>query len=171
MPAAKAQALVQGLMIFHADPHADGETLERLSLWALTQYSPIVAMDPPDGIVMDTEGADHLQRGEERMLKVKLPITCAVRWLVPRLARFLGLHPEISVQITTSHERVDFRREDIDVAIHYGQRADKGLASQTLFNEVLVPICSPKLLRKPPALRSPRDLAHHVLLHSIRRTV
>ncbi|WP_454858409.1 Y-family DNA polymerase [Rhizobium binxianense] len=68
MPAAKAQALVQGLMIFDADPHADGETLERLSLWALTQYSPVVAIDPPDGIVMDTEGADHLQGGEERML-------------------------------------------------------------------------------------------------------
>ncbi len=49
MPAATAQALVQGLMIFDADPHADGETLERLSLWALLQYSPVVAMDPSDG--------------------------------------------------------------------------------------------------------------------------
>src|SRR5690606_17167361 len=35
---------------------------------ALSQYSPVVAMDPPDGIVMDTEGADHLQGGEELML-------------------------------------------------------------------------------------------------------
>lgn len=51
-----------------ADPVADLVTLERLTLWALSQYSPVVAMDPPDGIVMDTEGADHLQGGEELML-------------------------------------------------------------------------------------------------------
>jgi len=58
MPAAKAQALVQGLTMIDADPVADLATLERLTLWALSQYSPVVAMDPPDGIVMDTEGAD-----------------------------------------------------------------------------------------------------------------
>ncbi|MBX5088260.1 Y-family DNA polymerase [Rhizobium lentis] len=68
MPTAKAQALVQGLMMVDADPAADLAVLERLTLWALSQYSPVVAMDPPDGIVMDTEGADHLQGGEDLML-------------------------------------------------------------------------------------------------------
>lgn len=51
-----------------ADPAADLAALERVTLWALSQYSPVVAADPPDGIVMDTEGADHLQGGEELML-------------------------------------------------------------------------------------------------------
>lgn len=51
-----------------ADPAADLAALERLTLWTLSQYSPVVAMDPPDGIVMDTEGADHLQGGEALML-------------------------------------------------------------------------------------------------------
>ncbi|TAU13397.1 DNA polymerase Y family protein [Rhizobium ruizarguesonis] len=68
MAAAKAQALVQGLHMVDADPAADLVALERLTLWALSQYSPIVAIDPPDGIVLDTEGADHLQGGEELML-------------------------------------------------------------------------------------------------------
>ncbi|NEJ73430.1 DNA polymerase Y family protein [Rhizobium phaseoli] len=68
MPAAKAQAIVQGLQMVDADPIADAAALERLTLWALTQYSPIVAMDAPDGIVMNTEGADHLQGGEQLML-------------------------------------------------------------------------------------------------------
>ncbi|MGO7802946.1 DNA polymerase Y family protein [Rhizobium ruizarguesonis] len=68
MAAAKAQALVQGLHMVDADPAADHFALERLTLWALSQYSPIVAIDPPDGIVMDTEGADHLQGGEALML-------------------------------------------------------------------------------------------------------
>jgi len=68
IPAAKAQALFQGLRMIDADPAADAAALERITIWALSQYSPIVAVDPPDGIVMDTEGADHLQGGEERML-------------------------------------------------------------------------------------------------------
>ncbi|TAV10207.1 DNA polymerase Y family protein [Rhizobium leguminosarum] len=68
MPAAKAQALFQGLRMIDADLAADAAALERVTMWALSQYSPIVAIDAPDGIVMDTEGADHLQGGEERML-------------------------------------------------------------------------------------------------------
>ncbi|SMD13045.1 DNA polymerase Y family protein [Rhizobium sp. RU36D] len=68
MPAAKAQAIFRDLMLVDADPVADAAALERIALWALTVYSPIVAVDGMDGIVMDTEGADHLQGGEEPML-------------------------------------------------------------------------------------------------------
>ncbi|WP_119944940.1 DNA polymerase Y family protein [Neorhizobium sp. NCHU2750] len=68
MPAAKAQALFRGLMLVDADPIADAAALERITLWALTIYSPIVAVDGTDGIVMDTEGADHLQGGELPMV-------------------------------------------------------------------------------------------------------
>lgn len=68
MQAAKAQALFRGLLMVDADPAADAAALERITLWALTQYSPIVAMDAPDGIVLDTEGADHLQGGELPMV-------------------------------------------------------------------------------------------------------
>ncbi len=68
MPVAKAQALVPGLLVQDADPRADAEGLERLALWALQCISPIVAADPPDGLVIDTTGADHLHGGEAAML-------------------------------------------------------------------------------------------------------
>jgi protein ImuB len=68
MPAAKAQALFRGLMMVDAEPHLDAAALERITLWALTQYSPIVAVDGLNGIVLDTEGADHLQGGELPMV-------------------------------------------------------------------------------------------------------
>src|ERR1700694_2956987 len=42
MPVTKAQALVKELLIYHADPAADTETLERLAVWGL-RYSPVVA--------------------------------------------------------------------------------------------------------------------------------
>ena len=68
MPASKAQAMVSNLVTVDADPTADAAALERLALWALRQYSPVVAVDGTDGIVMDTEGADHLQGGEDRLI-------------------------------------------------------------------------------------------------------
>lgn len=68
MPATKAQALVQGLVVMDAEPDADAEALERLALWALRRYAPIAAVDTPDGLVMETTGADHLHGGEQLML-------------------------------------------------------------------------------------------------------
>jgi protein ImuB len=68
MSAAKAQALVPELLTMDADPAADAEALERLALWALQRYSPVVAADAPSGLVIDTTGADHLHGGEEAML-------------------------------------------------------------------------------------------------------
>src|SRR6202011_3483230 len=67
MPATKAQALVRELVIHDADPAADAEALERLAVWAL-RYSPIVAADGPDGLVIDATGASHLHGGEDAML-------------------------------------------------------------------------------------------------------
>lgn len=67
MPATKAQALVKDLIIRDADPDADKAALERLALWAL-RYAPIVAADPPDGLVIDVAGAIHLHGGEDALL-------------------------------------------------------------------------------------------------------
>jgi protein ImuB len=69
MPAAKAQALVPGLIVRDAEPTADAKALDRLALWALQHYAPIVAADPPDGLVIDVTGATHLHGGEDAMLK------------------------------------------------------------------------------------------------------
>src|SRR5271167_3120763 len=68
MPATKAQALVKDLIVMDAEPAADADALERLGLWAL-RYAPIVAADPPDGLVIDTTGAAHLHGGEDAMVR------------------------------------------------------------------------------------------------------
>src|SRR5580698_7294830 len=68
VPASKAQALVQGLVIQDANPAANSEALERLAFWILQRVAPIVAADPPDGVVIDAAGADHLHGGEAATL-------------------------------------------------------------------------------------------------------
>lgn len=40
MPATKAQALVEKLIMMDADPDGDAEALDRLALWAMRRYSP-----------------------------------------------------------------------------------------------------------------------------------
>jgi protein ImuB len=78
MPASKAQALVQGLLIEDADPTADSEALERLAFWMLQRVAPIVAADPPDGVVIDAVGADHLHGGEAATLAMLVEKLAAV---------------------------------------------------------------------------------------------
>jgi protein ImuB len=69
MPTAKAQALVPDLIVRDVEPAADTRALDRLALWALQRYAPIVAADAPDGLVIDATGAAHLHGGEDAMLK------------------------------------------------------------------------------------------------------
>jgi protein ImuB len=68
MPVTKAQILVPGLIVRNADLEADTAALDQLALWLLQRYAPIVASDPPDGVVIDTTGAAHLHGGEEAMV-------------------------------------------------------------------------------------------------------
>ncbi len=68
MAATQAHALVPGLVVHDATPSDDADGLDRLALWALRRYAPIVAADPPDGLVIDATGATHLHGGDEAMI-------------------------------------------------------------------------------------------------------
>jgi LysR family glycine cleavage system transcriptional activator len=103
------------------------------------------------------------------VLRLKLPPTFAMRWLVPRLTRFHRQHPKIAIQIVTSHEPANFRLEDVDVSVHSHPYPPEGQGHRRLFREVLMPVCSPALLVSGPALAEPKDLARHTLLSSRNR--
>lgn len=69
MPVAKAESLFSELIIMDANPTADAVALEKLALWALRLYSPNVTADPPDGLVIDIQGAAHLCGGEAALIE------------------------------------------------------------------------------------------------------
>lgn len=106
---------------------------------------------------------------DARTLRIKLPPTIAIRWVVPRLARFHALDHTIDVQITTSHNTVDFNREEVDVAIHSGPEPPPGVVAKRLFGETILPVCNPGLVAGKRRLRKAADLAKHVLLCSLHR--
>lgn len=68
MPVSKAQAILPGLIVEELKPEEDAEALRHLAFWFLRIYAPIVAPDAPDGLVLDTTGADHLHGNEKLML-------------------------------------------------------------------------------------------------------
>jgi len=68
MVATQARALCSELVAHDADLEGDAEALDRLALWALKLYAPIVAADGPAGLVIDASGAAHLHGGEEALL-------------------------------------------------------------------------------------------------------
>jgi protein ImuB len=64
---ADAQAMHPELVLRPADPEADVAFLERLALWA-TRFTPLTAIDPPDGLVLDVTGCAGLFGGEASLL-------------------------------------------------------------------------------------------------------
>ena len=109
----------------------------------------------------------RLQRpGRDELLVVSTTASLAAKWLATRMAAFQDAHPGIEVRITTSAHLVDFRREQVDMAVRYGRGNWAGLRAQWLMAEDIFPVCSPALLNAAKPLRRPEDLAHHTLLHA-----
>ncbi len=98
-------------------------------------------------------------------LTVTASPSIAAKWLVLRLHRFQGRHPEIDVRISTSDDVVDLTRGDFDLAIRYGTGRYPGLTVELLMQNEVFPACSPHLLEAGPALKTPEDLRHHALIH------
>jgi LysR family transcriptional regulator, glycine cleavage system transcriptional activator len=104
--------------------------------------------------------------GRERRLTVSTTASLATKWLVSRVAAFQYANPGMEIRITTSTGLVDFRREEVDLAVRYGRGHWPGLRADWLMAERLFPVCSPGLLRGSEPLRLPADLARHTLLHT-----
>lgn len=99
-------------------------------------------------------------------LTLSVAPTFAVMWLIPRLQKFYALHPDIDVRISTGLGLVNFQRDDFDAAIRLGSGHWFGLEAVKLYDESVTPMCSPRLLEGPDALKHPDDLRKHALLHN-----
>ncbi|HXV00719.1 MAG TPA: DNA polymerase Y family protein [Caulobacteraceae bacterium] len=65
--ATDAAALAPRLVIAEAEPAADAAALTALADWC-ARFSPAVATDPPDGLILDITGVAHLWGGEGTMV-------------------------------------------------------------------------------------------------------
>jgi LysR family glycine cleavage system transcriptional activator len=108
--------------------------------------------------------AQKLARGQS-LLKVTADAHFAAKWLMRRVDGFRALRPDIELRFDISFDLRDFDSDDVDVGIRFGAGKYPGLIADRLFENVIVPVCSPVLLNNGPPLKTPRDLFNHRLVH------
>ena len=69
LPLANARAICPELTVYDADEAADRKTLEDIADWC-DRFTPLVALDPPDGLFLDITGCAHLFGGEAALLRM-----------------------------------------------------------------------------------------------------
>jgi LysR family glycine cleavage system transcriptional activator len=119
------------------------------------------------GAVLDqlALATERIHRAEqEGRLTIATTPSFAAQWLMPRLIRFLELHPELDVRLSTSNALVDFARQDVEVAVRYGDGRWPGLQVELLIATELFPVCSPSFRQGSQRLRTPANLRPRSLL-------
>ncbi|AOF90488.1 transcriptional regulator GcvA [Sinorhizobium sp. RAC02] len=129
-----------------------GEVLHRSTQEALANLDNAVAQ------------ARRLSGQERTRLNVSVSTSIAAKWLVPRLDRFQQIEPNVEVRLNVTCQIQDFRQNDIDLAIRFGPQ-DVGLHTDRLFDHVIFPVCSPRLLKGERSMVDPRDLRGRKLIH------
>ena len=107
-------------------------------------------------------------RPDNASLRIGVLSTFAMRFLIPRLARFKKLYPEITLQVESAHEPISPADEEVDVSIWLGTGDWPGLVCEHLFHEELMPVGSPALLAGHD-LQCADDLESFLLLHAAAR--
>jgi LysR family glycine cleavage system transcriptional activator len=97
---------------------------------------------------------------QKRPFRIRMHVSLAVRWLLPKLSDFYRHHPEVSLAIETVATEVVEPASDSDAYILYLPEPSAAPDCLTLFEEALVPVCAPGL-----TVASQEDLADFALLH------
>lgn len=165
----KALETYLGLPLFVRRPN-----VLRLSEDGLAMYPKI-----RDGLDSFAAGVEATRHRRAQALNVVAPPSFATRWLVPRLARFAAAHPEVAIRISSNPDNIDGpssqstlpkslidpRSETSEVEIRYGSGLYPGYQVEMMLTPDYVLVCSPRLIDGEPPLRTPQDLARHVLIH------
>jgi len=68
MALADAKAMYPVIAVADADPEADRRLLAAIADWC-DRYTPLVGLDPPDGLILDVTGCAHLFGGEAALCR------------------------------------------------------------------------------------------------------
>lgn len=99
-----------------------------------------------DGFDAFAEAIERLTRRRSRaQVTISATIAFTTRWLVPRVAAFWALHPEIDLQLQASDEVINVDAAGVDVAIRYGKGPYPGYAVSPLFSDRFAPVFNPML--------------------------
>lgn len=175
--AAQALAMTQGAVSRQV---AGLEQLLNVSLFRRTRHGMVLTPAGLDFARRASQWLDALERGTLDVMgrqggwTVSLGTvpTFATRWLMPRLPDLQQCHPELELHLETRTRPFMFADTEFDGALYAGTAEQvakwPGTVSVRLLPEVVVPVCSPRLLGYRPDLQ-PHDLARLPLLQQSTR--
>lgn len=99
------------------------------------------------------------------VLRIHVSPSFANFWLMPRLSAFLAEHPDLRIQLSAAHTHSDFSRGEVDLDIRYGNVKWGDLHVETIFEEEMLPLASPALLKRT-TIRAPEQLLAQPLIFS-----
>ncbi|VVD94557.1 LysR family transcriptional regulator [Pandoraea eparura] len=134
----------------------------------LTDAGRKFARNVGDAFGQIESGVQEISRaGKSDLINVHVVPSLGAQWLMPRIARFTTMYPDVDVRITASGEKVDLEDGMVDFDIRYGAGlARAGIETEMFPPEPIVALCSPNLVEGNPCLRTPTDLSHQMLIHS-----
>ena len=80
------------------------------------------------------QAATAAATGSTHALRVTVLPSFAHRWLLPRIGRWRERHPDLALEIDSSQQLVDLRRDGFHAALRYGTGPWPGLDSERLFD-------------------------------------
>ncbi len=90
----------------------------------------------------------------------------ATQWLMRRLPSFGELRPEIDLRLQSSVNRIDLGQGIVDIDIRYNLGpAPAGALVIPFPEDVIVPMCAPRVANGTRPIRAIEDLAGHTLIH------
>ena len=92
------------------------------------------------------EAAQSVRRSarDGNALTVSTLPSFAARWLLPRLGRFMEMHPQVAVTVHTSNTLVNLERDEVDLAIRWGAGHWPGLEVEKFMEDEFFPVASPR---------------------------
>jgi LysR family glycine cleavage system transcriptional activator len=90
----------------------------------------------------------------------------ATQWLMKRLPLYGELHPEIDLRLQASVNQIDLGQGIVDIDVRYNPGpAPAGSVMMHFPDDVVVPMCSPRLANGLKPIRRVEDMAGHTLIH------
>lgn len=115
-------------------------------------------------LLEEMEQATELVR-ESVQPRGTLRVTASVSWglkcIIPRLAEFEAIYPELAVNLLLTDARLDLIAERIDLAIRLGKLKDSSLIAQKLMSTSYAVCGSPEYLKHHGEVERPQDISQH----------
>jgi LysR family glycine cleavage system transcriptional activator len=118
----------------------------RVSLTDAGQAIFVGASDALQAISALTEQV--MSGGTRSRLVISVITSVAERWLEPRLAAFALKEKALRIELRVEGDPVDFARHNIDLRICYGTNIYPEMNTIHLFQDEVLPLCSPSYLER-----------------------